>query len=146
MINKISLLTIGAIILVFTGCKKDNEADKYHVDSAPVWQVDDSKYEYSMQIIGTLSYNNFVFENENDMLGAFIGNECVGFTKSVFVESTNQCVLMLSFFGNSSGDIITFKMYDALNSRLIDADNTVSFAPSGLQGSISEPLIISKNE
>ena len=80
------------------------------------------------------------------MVAAFINDECVGYTKPVINENTGQNIFLLTVFGNSADDVVTFKMYDAENSRLFDAENSVQFIPSGVIESISDPLVIFKTD
>jgi hypothetical protein len=138
------ILTILTFLTLFAGCNNPDEttADDFYIDYVPQWDVDNSMYEHSMQIICTLRLNSYIFENSDDMVAAFINDECVGYTKPVDSENTGQSVFLLTVFGNSADDIITFKMYDAKNSRLIDADNVIEFIPSGMLQSVTEPLDI----
>ncbi len=138
------ILAILIILPLFAGCDNNDETttDDFYIDYVPQWDVDNSKYEHSMQIICTLRLNSYVFENSDDMVAAFINDECVGYTKPIDSENTGQNIFLLTAFGNSADDIITFKMYDAKNSRLIDADNVIEFIPSGMLQSVTEPLDI----
>ncbi|NPA37142.1 MAG: hypothetical protein GXO47_09880 [Chlorobi bacterium] len=141
------IIAVLTLVLMFTGCSDDDEwVDIYHIDYVPQWSVDNSKYEHSMQVICILKYNNDVLDDENDMVAAFINDECVGYTKPVVNEATGQNVFLLTVFGNSTDDIVTFKMYDAKNSRLFDADNELQFEPSGVVQSVSDPLEIIKTD
>lgn len=146
--NIYRIVTILTVLILFAGCGDDDEKwnDIYYIDYVPQWSVDNSKFEHSMQVICVLKYDSYVFDNADDMVAAFINDECVGYTKPVVNESTGQNVFLLTVFGNSVDDVITFKMYDAKNSRLFDAENVIHFVPSGVIQTLSDPLVIFKND
>ena len=140
------ILTMVTLLTLFACCNNPDEitVDDFYINYVPQWNVDNSKYEHSMQIICILRLNSYVFGNANDMVAAFIDGECVGYAKSNERWNSNQYIFLLTVFGNSADDVISFKMYDAKNSRLIEADNVIEFIPSGVIQSISEPLEIFK--
>lgn len=141
-------LIILAIVTFFTGCDNSDKTPTYdfYINYVPQWQVDNSKYEHSMQIICSLKYDNYIFEDPGDMVAAFINGECTGYAKPVNSKEGVQNIFLLTVFGDSANDKISFKMYDANKSRLIEADNIIEFIPSGIVGSVSDPLDIFKSD
>ena len=44
----------------------------------PSWQVNENEFEYTMTMVAFLNVNATKLSDTNDMIGAFVGNECRG--------------------------------------------------------------------
>lgn len=121
-----------------------------HVTShAPNWQVDEEKFSGSMNIIGTLNIDNRFVEDEESILAAFIGNECVGLARSKFFSSYNGYYTMMTIFGReeTAGQPITFKIWDATDGCIYTgvkvqyngSTKRVVYRENQVLGSLDEP-------
>jgi len=96
--------------------------------------------ENNMSVIGKIQLSPGVYSlNENDILGAFVGNECRG-VASPF--SSLGGILFLTIGSNEeSGEIVTFKIYLASTNEIVDANNEIPFVSSTDIGTMDDPII-----
>jgi hypothetical protein len=113
----------------------------------PDWTVDPSKYEFSMNVIGQIQIDGYFQEDEADILGAFIGNECVGAASPVYVNDKNVYFVFSSVYGNTAhlNKPITFKLWDAgtgeIYPNVTPSVGVINFTKHGIVGSILNPVI-----
>jgi uncharacterized protein (TIGR02145 family) len=98
--------------------------------------------QFNMQIIGQMHYpDGGISLNENDIVAAFVGEECRG------VISPNPGFFGLLFLTVSSnqqvGETVTFKAYIAESDEVVDLDQTVGFENQLQIGTIPDPFIFS---
>jgi len=82
---------------------------------------------------------NGVSADENDLIGAFVGDECRG----VGNVTINQDQAFISIVINSAGDseFVSFKYYDADEDNIIELDNVLEFSSGETLGSYPDELI-----
>ncbi len=95
---------------------------------------------YNMQIIGKLKLQDDSFSsNPEDLVAAFVGDECRGLAARV---DGNPSLLFLSIGSDiASGEALTFKAYLSTENLIVDLDNTMEFSADGQIGSVSSPYI-----
>lgn len=101
------------------------------------WQVDENKFEYTMTMVAFLNINATNLSNTNDMLAAFVGEECRGVANLIYTESTDAYFAYLTVFANSASETVNFKIYDSTNNTTIDADQELPFEINKHYGGIS---------
>lgn len=96
--------------------------------------------QFNMSVIGKIQISPGVFSlNENDILGAFVGDECRG-VASPFAALGG--VLFLSIGSNvQSGETVTFKIYLASTNEIVNANETIPFQNAGETGTMANPFI-----
>jgi hypothetical protein len=110
--------------------------------SPPTWTVIPTNYNNSMTFTGVISLSGIESTDSNDIIGAFVGTECRGVVKPILLTSINRYLVFLVVFSNSSsGENLTFKVYDASNDVVINAIQTNSFASYTVIGEISTPFV-----
>ncbi|MGB0391610.1 MAG: T9SS type A sorting domain-containing protein [Salibacteraceae bacterium] len=113
--------------------------------AAPNWSVNSANYSLDFSVIATLNYNGVNSISTNDILGAF---DSQGNIRGVANVSYNNLagvyVASMTVLGNTPGDSIFFKIYNANDDSIVNARNpAIIFQPNILVGNIIDPYIIS---
>lgn len=108
-------------------------------DGPPGWEANPYMH-YNMQIIGLLQYDNGQISlNDNDLVGAFVGNECRGVMAP---DPNHNGIIFLTVGSNQlSGETVTFKAYLAEKDEIVDLNQTIVFENQLQTGSISDPFL-----
>lgn len=123
--------------------KMENQPQE--VDATNHWEVSVGEYETNATIIGVIDINSVEQRDENLIVGAFIGDRCVGQTNAIYVEAIDRYFVFLTYFGNDN-DEITFRMFDEANNMEYDeSETTVIFEANSMLGTIDNPFIIDFN-
>ncbi|TXD51037.1 MULTISPECIES: hypothetical protein [unclassified Polaribacter] len=102
----------------------------------PNWSVNTSGYQYSMTFTTFLSVNGTTLSSTEDKVGAFVNGETRGVANVVYVASAAKYVAYLSVFSNTSGETISFKIFDSTNDTVVDVAENQDFAIDGNVGGI----------
>lgn len=113
---------------------------------APAWTVDPSAYEYSMNIIGKIKINGIISSDSHVKIAAFSGEEIRGVSNLEYDENYDEYFVYLNIFSNtSSGDEITFKIWDAATGKVYQATMNGVFSLAFIQNEVigmkSAPVI-----
>ena len=113
----------------------------------PNWSVNSANYQYSMTFTTFLNVNGSTLTSSQDKVAAFVNGEIRGVANVVYVASVDKYVVYLSVFANTSGETITFKIYDSTNDAVVEVTATENFSIDGNLGgvfqsySIAEPAL-----
>jgi hypothetical protein len=107
------------------------------------WSVKGHYFENSMNIIAKINNYDGIEISENNILGAFSQNECVGNISPIYFES-NKPLYFLTVYGDNE-KLLKFKYYDSKNNIVLDADNDLIFEKNKLVGSYENPYEIELN-
>lgn len=94
---------------------------------APNWGVSSSDYQYSMTMTAFLNVNGTTLTNANDKMGAFVGNQPRGEAKVVYNKKAKKYVAYLTFYSNTQGETVNFKIYDSTKNKVFVAAQTATF-------------------
>jgi hypothetical protein len=99
-----------------------------------------------MSVIGQIKIDGYFQEDEADILGAFIGNECVGVASPVYVNDRNAYYVFVSIFGNAVhvNKPVTFKLWDAGTGEVypsVTPSVAINFSNGGIAGSSEIPVL-----
>lgn len=116
--------------------------------NVPDWAVNPYDYESSMNVIGQLIIDNVASEDEDDILAAFIGEECRGIAHPQYNERYGGSYITMDIYGiddSQNTQEVTFRAYDASTGTTYPvvnwgAANSVEFASMTLWGSYAEPI------
>jgi hypothetical protein len=117
---------------------------------APAWKVNESSYQYTMTIQAKLNVDGVTLANQNDLVGAFVGNTCRGVTGLTYVASTKSYYAYLTIFSNTAGEVITFNIYNSTSNKITKVSKTINFTSNEHIGnlfqsySIAEPTLNDK--
>jgi hypothetical protein len=99
--------------------------------SPPNW-IPVSNQQYNMSVIGLLKIDGITSSNPNDIVGAFVGQECRGIISPGFNN-----LLFLTITSNSqSGELVTFKVYDSSRDRVYDIADLLKFVNQAETGTL----------
>jgi hypothetical protein len=114
----------------------------------PSWNVDASKYQYSMNIIGKLKINNVISSDIEDKIAVFVGNECRGSAKVQYVPQFDDYFVFIDVFSNDvlGQEVFNSKIWDAsVGATLTEITPDIIFESNTLRGSMSTPVIFNAN-
>lgn len=115
----------------------------------PNWAVNANDFENSMNVIGQVQIDNLPVDDEDDILAAFIGEECRGIAHPVYNARYDACYITMDIYGNTdekNSDIrkaVTFRAYDASTGTLypvVTPNKAIVFNPLTLVGNYKEPI------
>lgn len=104
------------------------------------WNVNPSNYEFSMNIVGKVLISGDTVDNQNSILGAFLGEECIGVASPIFHNLNYQLFYITVYSSNVSGNQINFKFKDA-DDQISDISNYVLFYNDKIIGTDTDPFI-----
>ena len=112
----------------------------------PDWTVDPNKYESSMNILGQIRIEGIYQEDPNDIIAAFIDNECRGVVSPKYIQTHNNYYVFMDIYGDNE-DLdkpVSFRIWDASTGFIYSSVNVnmdVNFKPLNNVGSFNNPLI-----
>ena len=118
------------------------------ITPAPDWSVNVPDYSSSMNIIGKIKINNVFSRDQFTKIGAFVNNTPRGEAYLKYDTAYNSYFVYLTAYSSfTSGEVVTFKIWDALNGKVLiaaidDAVNT-SFLQNEVLGSKTTPVVFS---
>lgn len=104
------------------------------------WNMDASKFEHNMTLIGVFEYDETNATTSGMELGAFVGNELRGASEAVYVDVLDSYIFFLTTFANKSGEQIHFKLYDPGTGEELELKEKMTFTPNYHQGNIEAPV------
>ena len=120
----------------------------------PDWSVNPKDFENSMNVIGRVEIKGTPMDNEDDIVAAFIGEECRGVAHPVYKERYDGSFITMDIYGkdekdengNSIAQEVTFRAYDASTGTLypvVTPNTDITFTPLALMGKYDEPVVFS---
>ena len=112
--------------------------------NVPEWTVNPKDFELAMSLIGRLDILGLESEDEDDIVAAFVGEECRGVAHPVYNKRYDSYYVTMDIYSNKS-ETVTFRAYDAsagIIYPLVDADNaqSITFEQFALKGSYATPV------
>jgi hypothetical protein len=101
------------------------------------WQAP-SNMQNNMTVIGQILINGVVSTNPNDAIGAFVGTQCRGVANPS--AALNGIVFLTIQSNNTSGETVTFKVWNSSSCSECTVNETVSFMTQSAVGSIQNPF------
>jgi hypothetical protein len=116
--------------------------------SRPPWTVNPFDFESTMNVTGQILINKVYQEDIEDVLAAFIDEQCVGVASPVYVKENNAYFTFMDVYGNSehTGKNIRFKIWDASTGFVYpvvefgNPNRDVVFQPSAIHGNTDAPI------
>lgn len=116
--------------------------------NAPVWTVDASKFQYSMNIIGKLKINQVISSDIEDKISIFVGDECRGVANVKYVPQFDDYYVFVDVYSNdvNGTEVFKSKVWDAsVGAILTEVSPNVTFESNTLRGTMSTPIIFEAN-
>jgi len=117
----------------------------------PTWKVNESDYQYTMTLVSKLNLDGVYLTNQNDMVGAFVGNTCRGYSKLTYNANSNSYYAYLTIFSNITDEVINFQIYNSTNNKITKVSKSINFIVDQHVGdlfqsfSIAEPALNNKS-
>jgi hypothetical protein len=108
----------------------------------PQWEVDPAQFDYSMNIFGELNIKGIISTDPEDMLAAFVDNNCVGVTKLRYIPEYDRYLAFLNVYGNTSNVPLSFKIWDASTGVIYTmvTPDTLVFVENSYYGTARSPI------
>ena len=110
----------------------------------PDWTLNPKLFENSMNVIGTFDMMGVMSEDDEDIIAAFIGEECRGIAHPVYKERYGGYYVTIDIYGSPDDDEpLTFRAYDASTGTVypeVTTDPAVSFEQLTLIGTYAKPV------
>ena len=89
-----------------------------------------------MNVVGIMTLDGMELQSDQYEVGAFVGDECRGSVKPIYVDALDQYVVFLTIAGgnDNNGDEVTFKLYDYENDAEFTMNESLSFEVNGVVG------------
>ncbi len=116
----------------------------------PGWIVNPHDFKSAMNVTGQVKIEGVFQEDPDDLLAAFIDEQCVGVASPVYISSMNAYFTFMDIYGNSEhkDKDVKFKLWDAstgiiyTNVELGGAvSGTIQFNASDMFGNVNTPVI-----
>jgi hypothetical protein len=116
--------------------------------TAPDWSVNAPDYSNSMNVIGKIKINEIFSRDQFTKVGAFVNDTPRGEAYLKYDTAYDSYFVYLTAYSNvTSGEEITFKIWDAVNGKVliasIDGAANTSFLQNEILGSKSTPVLFS---
>ena len=123
----------------------DTATDTITVDSPsniPDWSVNPANFSNTMTMTAQLVIFEEASTDSNDIVGAFVGEECRGIEQPTYFPGNGTYVISLTIYSNTSGETVTFKAFDFSDNQIYDVDTTITFIPDANIGTALSPIIL----
>jgi Big-like domain-containing protein/K319-like protein/type IX secretion system substrate protein/PKD domain-containing protein len=113
----------------------------------PDWPFDYHDYIYSCNIWGIVVVDGIQSEDLNDMIGVFVGDECRGIAQQsdgsvqYIADFDNTFFMPAAYSDETSGETLTFKLYDASADMIYDVEGELDFVSNEFVGNAMDPYI-----
>lgn len=104
-----------------------------------IFQPSDENFADNMTITAVLELDGEELQSEEYELAAFVGDECRGSVKLMYVEPVNRYVAFLTVFGEPL-ETLYFRLTDGTQTEL--SMDEITFAADGMEGTLSEPMTL----
>ena len=114
----------------------------------PDWTVNPNDFDGSMNVIAQLFVENVESNDPDDIVAAFIGEECRGVANLEYSPRYDGYFVTMDIYANSelpneTPKPVTFRAYDASTGTLypvVNSDKTINYAPMALEGTYAAPV------
>lgn len=104
-----------------------------------IFQPTDGDFADNMTITAVLELDDEELRSEDYELAAFVGDECRGSVRLMYVEPVNHYIAFLTVFGEPS-ETLYFRLTDGTQTEL--SMDEITFAADGMEGTLSEPMTL----
>lgn len=116
----------------------------------PSWSVNPADYQYNMSIFGKMLINNTYSSDEEDILAAFDGNECVGVCTNKYYKVNDMWYAMLTVYSNQTeaSKDLEFRIWDAStgSTYIAEPSSPIHFVNNSVIGSPSNPVVFTAKD
>lgn len=116
--------------------------------STPDWNVDPSKYEFSMAVFAQIKVDGQFSNDEKDMLAAFYQGECVGKANISYDKTLDMWYALMTVYSPvSRSHNVEYRIWDASKGLMSRAAASVSanFVNNSVLGKPDQPIVFSND-
>ena len=125
---KINLLNADVLTYPSTSMKSSPESKQPVFANNTGITVNPYRYEYNGTVTARVFNNNKLSNSKDDLLLAYVGNECRGISKAMYFEPTGEFEYPLMIYSNvAEGETVSFKYFDSKNNEMYDCNETIKF-------------------
>jgi hypothetical protein len=101
------------------------------------WEVNTAKYEHSMNIVARIDHSDYSLPNEENVLAAFVENECVG---NISAKKINDelSLYFITIYGEPN-DLLKFKYREFEKGQTYLLENSIVFESNAILGTVENP-------
>lgn len=114
-------------------------------EPAPNWDVLSENFSYTMPIVAEARFSGETMNGNAHILAAFVDDECRGVCAAEFTP-LNTWVYPLTVYGNTNGEKISFRYYNADLEMVWDVHQTLIFNNLGSLGTLFDPITFDTGE
>ena len=115
----------------------------------PEWNVIPEDFDFSMDIIGQLNILGRPCDDPDDIVAAFVGNECRGIAHPQYVERYDGYFVTLTVYGDDGAqkDTLSFRVYDASSGIVYTSvlPDDIPYRSLGIVGRYNDPVLFTVN-
>ena len=104
-----------------------------------VWVPMRSEFRDNMSVVAKVSFADMTTMDEETEVVAFVGDECRGSAKLMYMEDTGEYVAFLLVYGQD-GELVSFKVYN--DGETMDAAETVEMRSDAVVGDLDAPYAL----
>ncbi len=119
--------------------------------NTPLWNVDPSNYESSMNFIGQIYFEDKICSNPNTIIAAFVDGECRGTAEPKLVTTRDAYFVNMTVYGLediTKAQPVEFRIYDADRGVVLSDVSTIldgktvkiTYSPNDVVGSYDVPV------
>ena len=107
----------------------------------PDWKINPSEFEYNMTVTSIAALTCDYITDERDLLAAFVDGQLRGVGKFDVLDQGRFYCFLTVYDTLYSGHRIQFRIYDASEDSIYNANETMIFADNKIVGSIFNPFV-----
>ncbi len=108
--------------------------------NTPTWTINPAGFAGTMSVVAAVFHDGRRLQHPNDQLAVFAGDDLRGVATPLFVEG--QALFFLTLYGNTAGEGLTFRAYDAAQDIVHDLAQTSTFTDTRSLGSVVQPTVL----
>lgn len=109
----------------------------------PNWSINRANFEFQMRFTASIKIDGTILTNANDRVAVFVGNELRGVGTISFDADDNKYVSFFSAYSNTTGETLTFKIYNSVTDTVFNAIQTQEFVIDERIGGVFQSFVIS---
>ena len=99
------------------------------------WEVNPASFEFSATLTGVLIVDGTAVAGEDNLLGAFVGEECRGGATPIY--ALDSWVFFMTIYANVAGETVRFRAFVPGEGVVLEMDEEIAFQPNEVYG---EPI------
>jgi fibronectin type 3 domain-containing protein len=128
----------------YVATRGDAAREEARAGSEAGWSFDPSRFENNMTLVAHLNGKAPDWNSADDLLGAFVGDECRGVVRLMSVSRLGTCLAFATVHSNRvEGEMIRFLAFHAASKVIYEVGETVPFRADLAAGTLREPIPLS---